>query len=265
MKGHQEGLIITATAPGAAGAAGVAVAGDSLTVKNAKGGARILAMWADHQTAGFGQLTSPSMHDQTRGYRYRVAASDLDIRIPMGEAIELSPQEQVALLIAGSGTAGDVESHCISIYYEGLGGVSDASRSIGIAELRRRKLDLVTVDATITTTATPGVTGEELITVESNLMKANTDYAVLGAICSVECSALSIRGPDTGNVKVIMPGNDVDVDMMAGWFMLLSRAHDLPLIPVINSGNRESTFIGAAQDENAAAVPVSWILARLKG
>lgn len=264
MKGHQEGLIITATAPGAGGAAGVAVAGDSLIVKNAKGSARILALWGYQQGAGFGQLTAPSMHDQTRGYRYRVAPSDLDIRIPMGEAIEVQPQEQLALTIAGSAVAGDIEAHCFAMYYEGLGGVSDGSRAIGYAEMRRRQIDLVTIDATITTTATPGITGEELITAESDLLKANTDYAILGAICTVECAALSIRGPDTGNVKVIMPGNDVDVDMMAGWFSLLARAHDLPLIPVINSGNRGSTYIGAAQNENAAAVPVSWILARLK-
>jgi len=265
-KGHMELVLAHAIAAVAGGSAATAPAGFSLTVKNGKE-ARLLNFWTDVQTAGFTRLTSPSMHDQTLGYQVRQAVSDTDLRMPMGLGLDLTPQEDLAVTISGAATAGDVETFAGLMYYEELGGVSAASRGISWEEFKKRRAPggLVTIPATITAAgATGGVSGEELITAESNLLKANEDYAVLGCITSVECAALTMRGPDTGNVHIAVPGNEIDIDMMAGFFLLMARAHDLPIIPVINSGNRASTYIGCVQDENAAAVACSWILHKLK-
>jgi hypothetical protein len=73
-----------------------------------------------------------------------------------------------------------------------------------------------------------------------------------------------MRGPDTGNVRIGVPGNDLDNEQAATFFAMLSRAYDEPMIPVINSGNKGSTYIGALQDENNASPVVSWYLALLK-
>lgn len=265
-KGHIELVLAHAIAAAAGGTAATAPAGFSLTVKNGKE-ARLLNFWTDVQTAGFTRITSPSMHDQTQGYQVRQAVSDCDLRIPMGIGLDLTPQEDLAVTISGAATAGDVETFAGLMYYEGLGRVSETAQGISFQEFQKRRATggLVTIPATITAAgATGGVSGEELITAESNLLKANTDYAVLGCITSVECAALTMRGPDTGNVHIAVPGNEIDIDMMAGFFLLLARAHDLPIIPVINSGNRASTYIGCVQDENAAAVACSWILHKLK-
>lgn len=258
---HIELVTATATAP-STGAAAAAVTGDSLTVKNGRRGVRILSAWACLQTAGFVQIVRPSGHDTTRDFRQRVPASEVDLLLPPGLALDVEPQELLGVTIAGSATAGDVEQVCMLLEYDDLPGTNQ--RLISWSELMRKTEKLLTVEFTITTTAGPGYGGDELINAESALLQANRDYAVIGAKVAVECGALTIRGPDTGNVRIGIPGNDLDGELTNGWFGTLARAFNRALIPVINSGNQNSTYIGAHTDENAAAVPGSLLLAMLK-
>lgn len=259
---HTRLIAYSATAP-STGAAAAAVAGDSLVIENSKSPAKIIAWWADHQTAGTHGLTFPSGHDTTRGILCRVPSSDVEPIWPLGHGIQVFPQEQLSITIVGSATAGDVESGAMLLFYEDLPGVH--SRQISYSELMRRAQEYVTVDATIAATAGPAWSGSELINAESDLLHANTDYAVLGMTCTVECLAVALRGPDTGNVRVGMPGNDSDFALTQDWFPRLSRMYgDEKLIPVINSGNRASTFLEAAQDENGADPIITLYLAKLK-
>jgi hypothetical protein len=258
---HIEVIGFSATAP-STGAAAAAFTGDSLVVKNSKGAANIIGWWADQQLAGYQQLTFPSGHDTTRGIRTRVVASEVDLRWPMGVPIAVQPQELLTVSIAGSPTAGDVEQGAFLLMYDDLPGVN--ARLIDWNELMRRGVSNTTIENTITTTAGPGWSGAELITAESDLLHANTDYAIVGMQCSVECLALAIQGPDTGNVRIACPGNELDNDFTNGFFGMLSRALGRKTIPVINSGNKSSTFLSAAQDENAAAVPMTTFLVELR-
>lgn len=256
--GHFELVCCTATQPNT-GAAATAATGDSLTIKNGKN-PLLLSAWADNQVAGFVQIVSPSGHDSTRGLRVRTTASEVELLLPMGVAQPVEPQETLAVTIAGSNVAGDVEQVGLLIGYEDLPG--SRQNKITWAELNRRMEKLLSIEATITTVA--GTWGEELITAESDLLQANREYAVLGIRSGVESGATYLRGPDTGNVRIGCPGNDLDGELTTGFFGLMARAFDAPLIPVINSANKASTYVGAHQDENATAVPLSIILALLK-
>jgi len=257
---HTELLTITATAPGAAGAAATAAVGDSLTIKNGKGRVQIVALWADFQVAGFLQLVTPSQHDTTRGYRTRVPASDLDMRLPLGIEMDMQPQETIAATIAGSAVAGDVELACALVCYADLPGVTQ--RVIGWDELQRRAGKVLTVDATIVPGAA-GYSGAELLTAETDLLHANTDYAIVGYSVSAECAAVTFTGPDLGYVRMGGPGADDDAGMTSGWFGLMSRATGKAMVPVINSGNKASTFVGIVGDENVAPIGVSVFLAQI--
>jgi len=53
-------------------------------------------------------------------------------------------------------------------------------------------------------------------------------------------------------------------DIGSQWFMVLSRLHGEPMVPVFNSGNKQNCFIGVATDENAGTFVVTLHLALLK-
>lgn len=245
---HLELLSYSATAP-STGAAAAAATGDSLTIKNSNGPARIIAWWTKAQTLGYHQLTYPSAHDSTRAIRVLapvgVAVHDLP-------AIELKPQELMTLTIVGSATAGDVEAGAMLIWYRDLPGTT--ARLINAAELDRRRESPLSVYVTQASTA--GIYGvEELINAESDLLKANSDYAVLGIDSSLTTLSNNLRGPDIGNVRIGSPPPSplTNTHVTEDWFYRLSQRTGLATIPVISSGNRASTYIGQSTDENAAA------------
>jgi len=258
---HTELVSFSATAPGAAGAAAAALTGDSLTIKNSKGPAQIIALWPQFQGDGFLQLITPTSHDTTRGFRQVVEAANIDNLLPNGVSLEVQPQELMSITIAGSATAGDVELGMALIHYGDLPGVH--SRQIKWNELQRRVETLTTVQMTITGAAT-GYTGAELITAESDLLRANRDYAILGATTNVACAAITITGPDLGYTRNAVPGQASDADIGKDWFCFLARAFDLAAIPVINSGNKASTTIGIVQNENNVSPQIALTLALLK-
>lgn len=260
---HIELLSAYATAPGTSGAAGAAVTGDSLTIKNGRGDIDILAVWTDFQNAagGFVGIVRPSGHDTTRDIRFRTAQAVVEVRNPLGVSIAVAAQETLGITIADSVTAGDVATVCMLMRYADLPGISQ--RMITPAQLASRMDKLTTIEATITSSAGPGYSGAELITAESALLKANRDYAVLGMNTAAQVAAVTLQGPDTGNVKIGIPGS-TDPKITAGWFPLLARAYGEALIPVINSGNAASTYLGVITDENAGSIPISLTLALLK-
>jgi len=245
----------TATAAAAAGSVAAAATGDSLTVENGKGAVRILALWAHLQTAGFVQVNSPSAHDTTRGFRARVAAGQITPENPIGFDWQVRPQEVLAVTIAENAVAGDIGSVCALMQYDDLPGVQ--GRYMTYAEVQKKVARLTTIECSITAGAGGGYTGEELITAESDLLRANSDYAVLGITCSLPCAAVTLRGPDLGNVRIGVPGDTGDHDLNSQFFAMLSRAYGLPCIPVINSGNRSQTFVGVVQNETAGTVPIA--------
>lgn len=264
MKRNIELLVFTATAAAVAGSAGVAVAGDSLIVKNGKE-ARCLAIWADMQTAGFIQLVrQTSGHDTTRDYRVESAASQIELLTALGIPLVLAPQETLIPTISGGAVAGDVETVVMLNEYDELNGLGD-QQLISWAELQKRTVNVTTMDATIAAAVGPAfATSEETIFADSDLLKANSKYAIIGYRVRQECAAVYIKGPDTANVRVGGPGNDLQGEITSQWFAMLSRAYDRPMIPVIDTGNKGNTFVGVHADENAGNINVSFILALLK-
>jgi len=259
---HLETILAQATAPGSSGAAAAAATGDSLTIKNSLSEAQIVCVVGKSQLDGWLQVIKPSGHDTTRGFRAVVDPANIANLFAAGLGLGVRPQELLSVTLAGSGTAGDVESAVMLVHYQDLPGVS--GRYIDFEELRSRadmgKLN--TIQATLTGSAA-GYTGKELITAESNLLQANRDYAVLGITTNIPCAGICISGPDTGYQRATVPGAVGDGDFGRDFFCSLSRAMGLPLIPVINSGNKESTYLEFIQDENNISPQVSVMLALL--
>jgi hypothetical protein len=256
---HLETISFAATQPNT-GAAAAALTGDSLTIKNSKGTASIIAWWPWQQVDGYQQMITPTAHDTTRGVRFVSEANEITSFLPAGIPLEVQPQELMSIQIAGSNTAGDVELGVMLVRYDDLPGVT--SRMIGYGDLLRRVEKLTTLQVTLTGAAT-GYTGEELITAESDLLHANRDYAVLGFLTNVPCAGIYLKGPDTGYQRVTCPGGSLDPDEAREWFCWLSRTQGKPHIPIFNSGNKASTYVGFIQNENNISPVISMTLALL--
>jgi hypothetical protein len=245
------------------GLAATALPGDSLTVKNGRqsAGVAIIAMWQTNQVAGFGQIAFPSGHDTTRGWRAGTHIGVNPCLLPLGQQIELTPQEVMAVTIAGSNVAADAEQLSMLIRYGDLPGIN--ARLINSAQLKSRTEKMTTIESSVTSVAGPSYAGEELINADSDLLMANRDYAVLGATCRTAVHNICLRGPDLGNVRVAVPGV-LRPELSAQYFDLLSRVTGHPCIPVINSGNKAATFVGVSTDENAGTFLTTLHLALLK-
>jgi len=251
----------TTTAAGSSGKAATAVSGDSLVIQYGVN-PRILNFWQDNQADGYAQITFPTGHDTTRGYRTRVNASEVTARMPYGLGMPVTPQEQLSITIAGSATAGDVENGVLALAFDSVPGTSQ--NLINWSGVLSRMEKMTTIDFTIDVTAGGAWNGSEAINADSDLLIANREYAVMGIEFGVECTAVSIKGPDTANVRRAVPGSVEFADQSAQWFALQSRAYgDADMIPVINSANRNNTLLEALQDENIADVSATLILVLL--
>jgi hypothetical protein len=262
---HLELLTVAATAAATAGTAATALAGDSLTIKNANRSKSvdILAMWQTNQTAGFSQLVYPSAHDTSRGYRAAAAIGVNTGVLPFGMKLRLNPQEVLAPTIGATAVAGDVENLAMLIRYEDMPGIN--ARMITPSQLWQRTEKLTTIDQSLASTAGPSYGTEELINADagSDLLLANRDYAVMGMASRTTVHSINLRGPDLGNVRIACPGV-LRQELTSQWFVALAKMHSEPLIPVINSGNRAATFMGVCTDENAGTFVCTLYLALLR-
>lgn len=251
------------TAPSTTFTALTMASGTSSTVRNARPDSRIrlLQCWADNQGAGALRIRSPQMHDNVQGIRLNVVASEVQPLLPDNLIQPLQPQDQLTLENTGSATAGDIESAGFLLWYEDLVGV--AGRFATADEVRKRGINLLTVENTITTGTAGNFSGEEAINAEFDLLRANTDYAIAGYLVSAECCSVRWRGVDFGNLGVGGPGFDTGRFVTRGWFMDLSDYFGIECVPVFNSANKAGTLVDAAQDENGTDVTVTTILIEL--
>jgi hypothetical protein len=256
-----------ATAIGATLAALTANSGDSFQVKNAPLTTQplLLNAWADVQAAGVARIRSPKLHDNVDAIRSRTRVNCLDPLLPFGMPEMLWPQDTLIVELAGSAVGGQIESIQMLIYYPDLPG--QQARLIDMPTLRQRAVHYFGQRLAITVGSTAAYTGSRAINADADLMIANTDYAVLGITTDLRVAGISLRGPDTGNLRVTVPGG-ADVlnafRMGAWWFKQLAIEHGLPLIPVINSANKGATQIDVMGDNNGGTANVTIWLMQLK-
>lgn len=251
------------TAPSTTFTALTVCAGNSLTLRNAVEDSRIqlLALWGKHQVAGNIRVRSPQLHDNVQGIRvFDIIGNPLNL-LPDQFNQLLKPQDTLAVEVTGSAVAGDIETASLLVYYEDLPGIE--GRFIDAAELYSRTKNIVTVENTLALVATGQYTGQEAINAEFDLLKANTDYALIGYLVSALCGAVRWQGSDVGNLGIGGPGNPNEKDVTSNWFLNLAINYGLPLIPVFNSANKNGILIDGQQDENGADVTVTSIFAEL--
>ena len=251
------------TAAGAAFTGLTMATGNTLAIRNARLDAKVLLcnLWTDHQVAGEVRVRSPKLHDNVRGIHIRTVISECKPLLPLPSGQRLVPQDVLVVEQTGSAVGGDIETASLLLYYEDLPGAD--ARFVGKAECVDRMAQLLTITTTHAPGAVGGYSGQVALNSTDDLLKANTDYALIGYHVDVECATVRWQGADTGNLGVGGPGDELGRDYTAEWFMDLSQKYGLPMIPVFNSANKAGILVDIAQDENAATVRLTSILAEL--
>src|SRR5260370_11523035 len=229
-------ITATVTAAAAGGTAAAAVAGDSLIVRSTSGRVRLLNAWIDTDALGFVQVTSPKLHDNTRGLRLRTEVHQPFPLLPFEAMQDLYPVDTLALTVGSAAGAGKIDNTMLMVYYDDLSGVQQTL--IDVPTLQKRKLETVTVEYAPGAPASGSTySGLAAINAQSDLLKRGSSYALVGYQVSGNVTGITLRGADSGNLRIPMPGWSPAGFASASWFYDLSNYFGFPLIPVFPPNN----------------------------
>jgi hypothetical protein len=259
---HIEAIAFTATQAAVAGSSAAAVTGDSLTIKQCSQ-ARILAIWAMLQADGFVQIVRQTGNDTTRDLRWPVNGATPCILNPIGIGIPVQPTESLTCTLGEANTSGDIANAVVLVDYDKAPGY--ANSHITPSELVRRGINVTTVQATLACGTAGGWSGAEILTAETDLLKPNSQYAILGVTTSVACAAIGIRAPDWSNSRVAVPGDPTQPHFCGNFFLQMAKQFgDAPIIPTFAAANRSQIWLDGLQDENGADPVVTLNLVQLR-
>jgi hypothetical protein len=200
---------------------------DSLTFFNVPQGTQcfIGEVWAvDSASVCEISLTASRFHDQTFGIRLAVPSGAAlapttrpTMVSPQGVDQPIFPSDVLSAQV--NGTAADNVNVTLMVYYPNLPGIDGRFASPAFVKGAVKNI----VGVRVSPTSGAGNWGAS-VTLNSvtNLLHANTDYAVLGFTSQTPIAALGLSGIDTGNLRV---GGPVlgDGEHDSNLFMEISR------------------------------------------
>jgi hypothetical protein len=252
----------TVTAAAAAGTATAAVSGDSLVIRSTSSRVRLLNAWIDTDAVGFLQITSPKLHDNTRGLRFRTTVHQPFPLLNFDTKQDFYPVDTLAVTVASAAGAGKIDNTSMMVYYDDIQGI--AQTLIDVPTLDKRALETVAVEYAPGAPASGSTySGLAAITAQSDLLKRGSSYALVGYKMGANATTLTIRGADSGNFRIPMPADSNSAYYTTSWFVVLSDWFGLPLIPVFQANNSPAIFIEQVSNDLLAAITASLIFVRL--
>ena len=236
--------------------------GDSLTVRNfnPQTPAWLYNLTFQYSTAGAkARVRSPLFHDNVQGIRMIPGETLTRFSIPKETGQMLRPQDNMTAE-CWSNAASEVVALALHMWYQDLPGAAARLKMWGDISGIIRNIKPLLVAAP--EAGTTGQWQDTVITTTEDLLKANTDYAVLGFITDTLETAIAIKGPDTANLRVGAPG-DIRTDELSRYFADLSDKHGIPMIPIINSANKNATYVSIGGRTTGGTPNVSLVLAEL--
>jgi hypothetical protein len=246
--------------PGATVTAMTPLTGDSLTVRNFVPPSTAYIQSFDRfsaTAAGVFDVRSPRLHDNVRGIHVASPEAGAAFTIPAYNNQQLFAQDTLIIEDTG-GTAYDVVG--LGIYYTNLPGSGARQHAWGDFSGQIAYLD--TIEVAVESTAGPAAWTDTVITTTDNLLKANTDYAILGYSVDTAIAFVAVKGADTSNFRIGGPGI-VDAYKTSDYFVRHSNLTGRPCIPVINAANKSNTYVSVAAATDAITTNVTLYLACL--
>ncbi len=262
------------TDPGAVFTALVPLEGNSFTLRAAVPGSAVSLLQIFNSCGDLldphpvrTRVRSPFLHDNVNGITVSSglsvdAGSDRHIGLlnPLAKQ-KLTPQDTLIVEAAIEAAGGGLVHSGLLIYYEDLPGVEGTF--ITPEEVLARAVNAVTVENTITALATGEWGTAEAINAETDLLRANTPYAILGYSTSIRASMVRYRASAWANLGIGGPLDSIHPFHNIRWFSDLSEQTGLPLIPVFNSADRANVLIDVCTHAGGADVELFTHLAQL--
>jgi hypothetical protein len=226
--------------PGASNTAFTPASGDSLINRFFAGAATASLITFDRESdhAGYYRLRSPSMYDNVKGIHITEAAGQGIFSLQAAAVQPLLSQD--TLILEGTGSTDGYDLVTLTRYYSNFAGSAMQLYSWGTIE--PLIVNLYEVEIVTTSSATPTAWTDTVITTTENLLKANTDHAVIGYTCDVALGCIALKGSDTSSFRYGGPGI-VNSPFTPNYFMRIGMKAGLPAIPVFNSANVNNTFV----------------------
>jgi hypothetical protein len=186
---------------------------------------------------------------------------------------QMFSQDVITMEDEGSAVGGAIENVGYTTYYEqptaGQGNFIDMA---GLEARQQNYFQGPTIFA-LTFTTVGILTGAYSAQIAFNagtlgaILKANTDYAVLGCTwnetAANHMANISIQGPGTGNYALSIPTIQSDPFISRDYFYWLSSRNNRALIPVVNAADSGGTFFSYLNDSVANTAIVTVIMAPL--
>lgn len=209
-------------------------------------------------SSGAVRVLSPLLHDNVRGITFYANDNPTAFLMPKAKGQRVRPQDTLAVSLTG-GTA-ETDLAALSIYYTNLPGADARLKNWG--DIQPLIANIKPVEVDITNSATIASWTDTLITTTENLLKANTDYAVLGYTTDTSQSLIGIKGVETGNLRIAGPGM-LRTEDTSFFFVDWAEREGTPHIPVINAANANGIYISTADVVASSTPKVSMILAEM--
>lgn len=249
------------TNPTATGHAATPAPGDSFTLRSfqSPATAKLVSLWRKGAAAGYIGIKSPRLTDDVTGIQvYTAQTPSFDLIGRYGQQTLYSGDQ---LTVTISGGAAETDGGVMQTFYSTIGGAAARLHSWG--DISGLIANLLPVKVT-NKTAVLGNWHDVLINHTSNLMHADTTYAVLGYITGTACIAVGVKGQETGNLRVAGPGSTT-VKHTAGYFVEASQELGIPFIPVWRSTNRGAFYSSVLDVAATTTCVVTYIMAELSG
>jgi hypothetical protein len=235
--------------------------GDSNAVRNfsLQTQAHLEDAWGVSQAAGALEVKSPKMHDNVQGILLGVPANDASPLLPDEMRQLLYPQD--TLIISQSGDAMDTDCGSLLVAYDDLPGAN--ARIVTWDQVKALVKNYLTVQTTHTTGGAAGdYGGAQPINSVTDLLRANTDYALLGYSVNVEVVSVGWRSPDFSNYRIGGPATAKVIETR-DYFIRKAMVSGDPWIPVFNSANKGSTFVDLTSTDTGETIVVTSYLAQI--
>lgn len=248
--------------PGAVFTAATAATGDSLAVRSfaPTDTATIECIAVRQGTAGAVRVRSPRLHDVANGLRFNVTANDPIAVTPDWMSQLLEPQD--TLIVEQTGGGAETEVGALWIYYNNLAG--SQARIYRWEEIKPRIVNYAGVFVNPTSSATIGAWGPgRALNADVDNLKANVDYALLGVDVDTSVTCVSIKGIDTGNLRIGVPGSTNRTETR-DWFIRNSTRDNMPWIPVFNAANKGGILVDILTNAASVSVNCNFLFAELR-
>ena len=238
--------------------------GDSFTLRAPVSGSDIylVDVLLDIANASNFELRSPRMHDNVSGLRFDIFTPTVCFSALRGIKQPMFGQDNLQFIGGIGGGAATYDLMAASIYYESL--IGSPGNFYHWDNIMNSIKNLLTIKIVPVGSFTGDWDAGVALNSTNDLLKANTNYAILGALCVGTAGIVGFQGQFTGNVRLGVPIYSSSVSFNSSYLVDLSRNSGLATIPVFSSADKAGVFVYTAS-QSGITNSIDILCAELEG